>query len=83
MNRGIYVIDKIKNVVEDMYEDEAKHLLQSILIQLDVLDGNYNEDMIKNLTSIPKQLTNHTNQEKNARESIHIHIALMIQQLVV
>lgn len=32
MNRGIYVIDKIKNVVEDMYEDEAKHLLQSILI---------------------------------------------------
>ncbi len=47
MNRGIYVIDKIKNVVEDMYEDEAKHLLQSILIQLDVLDGNYNEDMIK------------------------------------
>lgn len=30
-----------------MYEDEAKHLLQSILIQLDVLDGNYNEDMIK------------------------------------
>lgn len=47
MNRGIYVIDKIKSVVEDMYEDEAKHLLQSILIQLDVLDGNYNEDMIK------------------------------------
>lgn len=74
MNRGIYVIDKIKNVVEDMYEDEAKHLLQSILIQLDVLDRNYNEDMIKNLTSIPKQLTNHATQEKNARESIHIHI---------
>ena len=68
------MIDKIKNVVR-VYEDEAKHLLQSILIQLDVLDGNYNEDMIKNLTSIPKQLTNHTNQEKNARESIHIHIA--------
>ncbi len=32
MNRGIYMIDKIKNAVEDMYEDEAKHLLQSILI---------------------------------------------------
>lgn len=75
MNRGIYVIDKIKNVVDDMYEDEAKHLLQSILIQLDVLDGNYNEDMIKNLTSIPKQLTNDTTQEKNISESIHIHIA--------
>ncbi|EJQ71063.1 hypothetical protein IG7_02516 [Bacillus cereus HuA2-4] len=58
------MIDKIKNVVEDMYEDEAKHLLQSILIQLDVLDGNYSEDMIKNLTSIPKQLTSHTTQEK-------------------
>ncbi|HDR4440286.1 hypothetical protein BK720_11080 [Bacillus thuringiensis serovar brasilensis] len=69
------MIDKIKNVVDDMYEDEAKHLLQSILIQLDVLDGNYNEDMIKNLTSIPKQLTNDTTQEKNISESIHIHIA--------
>ncbi|PGK33973.1 hypothetical protein CN907_24275 [Bacillus anthracis] len=69
------MIDKIKNVVEDMYEDEAKHLLQSILIQLDVLDGNYNEDMIKNLTSIPKQLTNHTTLEKNLEESTHIHIA--------
>ncbi len=75
MNRGIYMIDKIKNVVEDMHEDEAKHLLQSILIQLDVLDGNYNEDMIKNLTSIPKQLTNHTTLEKNLEESTHIHIA--------
>ncbi|MFE6138423.1 DUF1835 domain-containing protein [Bacillus sp. NPDC057893] len=69
------MIDKIKNVVEDMYEDEAKHLLQSILIQLDVLDGNYSEDMIKNLTSIPKQLTSHTTQEKNLEESTHIHIA--------
>ena len=38
MNRGICVIDKIKNAVEDMYEDEAKDLLQSILIQLNLLE---------------------------------------------
>ncbi|MDM5433589.1 DUF1835 domain-containing protein [Bacillus hominis] len=68
------MIDKIKNVVEDMYEDEAKHLLQSILIQLDVLDENYSEDMIKNLTSIPKQLTNNTSYKRNVKESTHIHI---------
>ena len=28
MNRGVYMIDKIKNAVEDMHEDEAKHLLK-------------------------------------------------------
>ncbi len=47
MNRGICVIDKIKNAVEDMYEDEAKDLLQSILIQLNLLEENYSEDTIK------------------------------------
>ncbi len=57
MNRGICVIDKIKNAVEDMYEDEAKDLLQSILIQLNLLEENYSEDTIKNLMDIPKQLT--------------------------
>ncbi|MDL2418080.1 DUF1835 domain-containing protein [Bacillus tropicus] len=75
MNRGIYVIDKIKNVVDDMYEDEAKHLLQSILIQLNLLEENYSEDSIKNLMDIPRQLTSNTTQEKNISESIHIHIA--------
>ncbi|MED0932483.1 DUF1835 domain-containing protein [Bacillus mobilis] len=69
------MIDKIKNVVEDMYEDEAKHLLQSILIQLNVLEENYNEDTIKNLMDIPKQLTSNTSYKKNVKESSHIHIA--------
>lgn len=75
MNRGICVIDKIKNAVEDMYEDEAKHLLQSILIQLDLLEENYSEDTIKHLMSIPKQLTNNTSYKRNVKESTHIHIA--------
>ena len=69
------MIDKIKNVVEDMYEDEAKHLLQSILIQLDLLEENYSEDTIKHLISIPKQLTSNTSYKKNVKESTHIHIA--------
>ncbi len=30
-----------------MYEDEAKDLLQSILIQLNLLEENYSEDTIK------------------------------------
>ncbi|MBM6649391.1 DUF1835 domain-containing protein [Bacillus sp. RIT 809] len=69
------MIDKIKNAVEDMYEDEAKHLLQSILIQLDLLEENYSEDTIKHLMSIPKQLTNNTSYKRNVKESTHIHIA--------
>ncbi|WP_002147501.1 DUF1835 domain-containing protein [Bacillus cereus] len=69
------MIDKIKNVVEDMYEDEAKHLLQSILIQLDLLEENYSEDTIKHLMSIPKQLTNNTSYKRDVKESTHIHIA--------
>ncbi|WP_377865514.1 DUF1835 domain-containing protein [Bacillus sp. R86525] len=68
------MIDKIKNAVEDMYEDEAKHLLQSILIQLDLLEENYSEDTIKHLISIPKQLTSNTSYKKNVKESTHIHI---------
>ena len=66
------MIDKIKNAVEDMHEDEAKHLLQSILIQLNLLKENYSEDTIKNLMDIPKQLTSNT--------SYNI-LHLMIQQL--
>ncbi|KFM99672.1 DUF1835 domain-containing protein [Bacillus clarus] len=68
------MVDKIEKVVHDMYEDEAKHLLQSILIQLDLLEENYSEDTIKYLMSIPKQLTSHT-PKKNITESTHIHIA--------
>ncbi|MED0948645.1 DUF1835 domain-containing protein [Bacillus mobilis] len=69
------MIDKIKNVVEDMYEEEAKHLLQSILIQLNVLEENYSEDTIKNLMDIPKQLTSNTPYKRKVKESSHIHIA--------
>ncbi|ALQ68230.1 DUF1835 domain-containing protein [Bacillus thuringiensis] len=69
------MIDKIKNVVEDMYEDEAKHLLQSILIQLNLLEKNYSEDSIKNLMDIPRQLTSNTTYKKNVKESTHVHIA--------
>lgn len=75
MNRGNCVIDKIKNVVEDMYEDEAKHLLQSILIQLNLLEENYSEDSIKNLMDIPRQLTSNTSYKRNVKESTHVHIA--------
>lgn len=75
MNRGICVIDKIKNVVEAMYEDEAKHLLQSILIQLNLLEESYSEDSIKNLIDIPKQLTSNTSYKRNVKESTHVHIA--------
>ncbi|MDA1638753.1 MULTISPECIES: DUF1835 domain-containing protein [Bacillus cereus group] len=69
------MIDKIKNVVEDMYEDEAKHLLQSILIQLNLLEENYSEDTIKNLMDIPNQLLSNTSYKRNVKESSHIHIA--------
>ncbi|UOB81466.1 DUF1835 domain-containing protein [Bacillus sp. ZJS3] len=69
------MIDKIKNAVEDMYEDEAKHLLQSILIQLNLLEENYSEDTIKNLMDIPKQLTSSTSYKRNVKESSHVHIA--------
>ncbi|MEK4498535.1 DUF1835 domain-containing protein [Bacillus sp. FSL R12-0069] len=69
------MIDKIKNVVEDMYEDEAKHLLQSILIQLNLLEENYSEDSIKNLMDIPRQLTSNTSYKRNVKESTHVHIA--------
>ncbi|MED2040473.1 DUF1835 domain-containing protein [Bacillus wiedmannii] len=69
------MIDKIKNVVEDMYEDEAKYLLQSILIQLNLLEENYSEDAIKNLMNIPKQLTSNTSYIRNVKESSHVHIA--------
>lgn len=69
------MIDKIKNAIEDMYEDEAKQLLQSILIQLDLLDENYNEDSIKHLMGIPKQLTNKKSFRRKVQESTHIHIA--------
>lgn len=75
MNRGICVIDKIKNAVEDMYEDEAKDLLQSILIQLNLLEENYSEDTIKNLMDIPKQLTSNPTYKRNVKESTHVHIA--------
>ncbi|HHQ8914302.1 TPA: DUF1835 domain-containing protein [Bacillus cereus] len=69
------MIDKIKNAVEDMHEDEAKHLLQSILIQLNLLEENYSEDTIKNLMDIPKQLTSNTSYKRNVKESSHVHIA--------
>ncbi|GAB6435811.1 DUF1835 domain-containing protein [Bacillus sp. BML-BC060] len=69
------MIDKIKNAVEDMYEDEAKHLLQSILIQLNLLEENYSEDTIENLMDIPKQLTSNTSYKRNVKESSHVHIA--------
>ncbi|KXY68857.1 MULTISPECIES: DUF1835 domain-containing protein [Bacillus] len=69
------MIDKIKNVVEDMYEDEAKHLLQNILIQLNLLEENYSEDSIKNLMDIPRQLTSNTSYKRNVKESTHVHIA--------
>lgn len=69
------MIDKIKNAVEVMYEDEAKHLLQSILIQLNLLEENYSEDAIKNLMDIPKQLTSNTSYIRNVKESTHVHIA--------
>ena len=75
MNRGICLIDKIKNAVEDMYEDEAKDLLQSILIQLNLLEENYSEDTIKNLMDIPKQLTSNPTYKRNVKESTHVHIA--------
>lgn len=68
------MIDKIKNVVEDMHEDEAKHLLQSILIQLNLLEENYSEDTIENLMDIPKQLTSNTSYKRNVIESSHVHI---------
>lgn len=69
------MIDKIKSAVEDMYEDEAKDLLQSILIQLNLLEENYSEDTIKNLMDIPKQLTSNTTYKRNVKESTHVHIA--------
>ncbi len=75
MNRGICVINKIKNAVEDMYEDEAKDLLQSILIQLNLLEENYSEDTIKNLMDIPKQLKSNPTYKRNVKESTHVHIA--------
>lgn len=68
------MVDKIKNVVDEMYEDEAKHLLQSLLIQLELLEENYSEDTIKHLMSIPKQLTNDISYKRNVKESTHIHI---------
>ncbi|MBE5106609.1 DUF1835 domain-containing protein [Bacillus thuringiensis] len=68
------MIDKIKNAVEDMYEDEAKDLLQSILIQLNLLEENYSEDTIQYLMTIPKQLTNKNSYNRNLEESTHIHI---------
>ncbi|KEK22804.1 DUF1835 domain-containing protein [Bacillus gaemokensis] len=69
------MIDKIEKIVNDMQEDEAKHLLQSILIQLDLLEEEYNEDSIKHLMTIPKQLMNHTPYKRDITESTHIHIA--------
>ena len=75
------MIDKIKNAVEDMHEDEAKHLLQSILIQLNLLKENYSEDTIKNLMDIPKQLTSNTSYKRNVKKSHTYILHLMIQQL--
>ncbi|CAM3989384.1 DUF1835 domain-containing protein [Bacillus paramycoides] len=69
------MIDKIKHVVDEMYEDEAKQLLQSILIQLDLLEENYSEDTIKHLMDIPKQLTRNKSYKRNVKESTHVHIA--------
>ncbi len=69
------MIDKIKNAVEDMHEDEAKHLLQSILIQLNLLEEKYSEDTIKNLMDISKQLTSNTSYKRNVKEVSHVHIA--------
>lgn len=69
------MIDKIKNAVEDMHEDEAKHLLQSILIQLNLLEEKYSEDTLKNLMDISRQLTSNTSYKRNVKESSHVHIA--------
>ncbi|MGG0290746.1 DUF1835 domain-containing protein [Bacillus pacificus] len=69
------MIDKIKNAVEDMHEDEAKHLLQSILIQLNLLEEKYSEDTIKNLMDISRQLTSNTSYKRNVKKSSHVHIA--------
>ncbi|MBJ8029040.1 DUF1835 domain-containing protein [Bacillus cereus group sp. N21] len=70
----IETIEKIKKVVNEMQEDEAKELLQGILVQLDLLKNNYNEDSFTYLTSIPNELIDYKLHKKNISESTHIHI---------
>ena len=41
------MIDKIKNAVEDMHEDEAKRFTSKYSNQLNLLKENYSEDTIK------------------------------------
>lgn len=65
-----------------MYEDEAKDLLQSILIQLNLLEENYSEDTIKNLMDIPKQLTSNPTYKRNVKKVRTYILLLMIQRLV-
>ncbi|MCI0764892.1 DUF1835 domain-containing protein [Bacillus sp. TL12] len=67
-------IEKIKKVVNEMQEDEAKQLLHGILLQLDLLKNNYNEDSFTYLTSIPNELIDYALHKKNITESTHIHI---------
>lgn len=68
------MIEKLKETVNNMQEDEAKHLLQSILIQLHVLHKEYSEDMLQHLIHMPNQLVNHTPYKHDLSESTHIHI---------
>lgn len=67
-------IEKIKKVVNEMQEDEAKQLLQGILIQLELLKNDYNEDSLTYLTSIPSEWIDYAEHKKNIAESTHIHI---------
>ncbi|WP_369899632.1 DUF1835 domain-containing protein [Bacillus manliponensis] len=68
------MIEKIKETVHEMKEYEAKHLLQSVLIQLHLLNEEYDEDRLQHLVGMPNQLVNHTPYQHNLAESKHIHI---------
>lgn len=61
-------------IIDDMPEDEARSLLQSLLIHLDEMDSKTNEDVLKILTNIPKQLIESQKPERRMAESKHVHI---------
>lgn len=73
--RGKYMTDKLSKVIDNMPEDEAKSLLHHILLQFELIENNIDEETIKMLAEIPKQLIESQKPKLNITDSKHVHIA--------
>ncbi|MEH7459286.1 DUF1835 domain-containing protein [Bacillus sp. JJ1127] len=67
--------DKLSQVIDSMPEEEVRSLLHLILLQLELIEKNKDEETIKMLAEIPKQLIESQKPKLNILDSKHVHIA--------